>query len=490
MADTAIGVLGLAGLFKVTLEIWDFVDAGRDFSKHFSYLRTRLDTQRAIFLIWAERMGFDSTEGYVKGLDNEIVARSIGSTFFHLRRLFSDTDDLSRTYGVKIDKNTSMSTAMGQLGMVLANLGFERDQPTFHRRYAQFVASVSNRHRGEPTTEMHRDALRRQQQQATLWQVNKWAIRDEKKFERLLARVEALVQDLKNVSENIPARKSAEDIARQMVGELDEEQLPPIERAARDGSASVLSSAASIRLQSIEARTIATTTDRVSRLTFVTARTQQDPRPQASNETPIAAETSQMLDFAKLDSDNVEACAYLTQNSGGSLHFSAQKTITAELRNFMAAHDEDRWWTLRPIEDRLDRLLGTIRGPPDTPYRRGIFHIRLNIEGSYPFKAPKVWFLTKILHPNVDINGAICLDLLDDWWSPGLKMEKLLISIGSLLDDPNWEEPVDGEHLALFVGNRPAFEAEARRWTVLYATGFIFNPGDVPSGFSNTTGSS
>ncbi|KAH8174655.1 prion-inhibition and propagation domain-containing protein [Sarocladium implicatum] len=487
MADTAIGVLGLAGLFKVTLEVWDFVDAGRDFSKNFNYLRTRLDNQRAIFLIWAERMGFDSPEGYTKELDNPIVSRPVENTLLHLRRLFSDTDDLSQTYGVKISKSTPVLMSMAHIGLILANLGPEPNQPAFRHRYAQFMASVSDRHRGEPSTQMHQRALRRQQKEATLWQVNKWAIRDEKKFEKLITKVEALVQDLKNVTESIPARKRTEDIARQMVDELNEEQLPHIEQAGRDGSASVLSSAASHRLRAIEARTISTATDQLSRMTFVTARTQPDPMPQVLNETPVAAETTQILDFAQLDHANVEACGNVTLDSGENLAPFARKRITSELQRDMGVHDENRWWTLRPIDDRLDRLLGTIKGPSDTPYQGGIFHVRLNLEPTYPMKAPRAWFLTKILHPNVDQNGAICVDTLDDW-TPIMRLTKVLISLASLLDDPNWEEPVSGEHLAPFVGNRLAFEAEARRWTRLYATGIIINPGDDPSGFSNTTG--
>lgn len=439
-------------------------------------------------------MGFDSIEGYVKELDNELVARPIRDTFFHLRRLFSDTDELYRTYGVKIDKHQSFSAAMGQMGLILVNLGLERTQPAFRRRHAQFVSSISERHREEPTQKVHGGALQQRQGQTSLWQTSKWAIRDEKKFEGLLAKVAALVQDLKNVTEHIVARKSTEQIAKRLVSQLDEKQLPSIERAARDSSASVLSSAASTHLQSIEARTIATASSRLSTLSFFTAPMRQQSQNQGPSKTSIPVRSTPTVDFAKLQSDNIEAIKGLMQDTEAALpdkhNSSMRRRITGELKVIMATHGDDKWWTLRPIGDRLDQLLATLRGPPDTPNQGGIFHVRLNLAGDFPLSPPKAWFVTKILHPNIDPNGAICVDRLGSNWTPILDLEKVLISIGSLLATPNWDEPVDSEHLARFLGDRSLFEAEARRWTEMYATGFIINAGDVPGGFCNTTGSS
>ena len=56
---------------------------------------------------------------------------------------------------------------------------------------------------------------------------------------------------------------------------------------------------------------------------------------------------------------------------------------------------------------------------------------------------PKVRFLTKIYHPNIDKLGRICLDILKDKWSPALQIRTVLLSIQALLSAPNPDDPLD-----------------------------------------------
>ena len=62
----------------------------------------------------------------------------------------------------------------------------------------------------------------------------------------------------------------------------------------------------------------------------------------------------------------------------------------------------------------------TIIGPEDSPYNGGLFFLNIVFPTDYPFKPPKVTFVTKIYHPNINANGGICLDILKDQWSPAL----------------------------------------------------------------------
>merc|ERR1719253_1049377 len=81
-------------------------------------------------------------------------------------------------------------------------------------------------------------------------------------------------------------------------------------------------------------------------------------------------------------------------------------------------------------------------GPPDSPYAGGVFFLDIHFPADYPFKPPKVHFTTRIYHCNINSNGGICLDILKDQWSPALTISKVLLSICSLLTDPNPDDPL------------------------------------------------
>ena len=90
-----------------------------------------------------------------------------------------------------------------------------------------------------------------------------------------------------------------------------------------------------------------------------------------------------------------------------------------------------------PTGSDLTHWQATIFGPEDTPYFGGIFYLDLKFTNEYPFKPPKVYFKTPIYHCNINRQGGICLDILKDNWSPALNTSKLLLSICSLLAEPN-----------------------------------------------------
>ena len=113
----------------------------------------------------------------------------------------------------------------------------------------------------------------------------------------------------------------------------------------------------------------------------------------------------------------------------------------------------------------------TIMGPPDSPYAGGVFFLNIRFPPDYPFKPPKVSFTanTRIYHPNINSNGNICLDILKDQWSPALTISKVLLSVCSLLTDPNPDDPLVPEIAQLYKTDRVRYEATAREWTRKYA---------------------
>jgi len=114
---------------------------------------------------------------------------------------------------------------------------------------------------------------------------------------------------------------------------------------------------------------------------------------------------------------------------------------------------------------------GTIEGPADTPYENGEFKLQITIPENYPFQAPKVEFLTKIYHCNVAPDGSICLDILKHQWSSCNTILTILLSLRSLLNDPNPDDPLVAEIGKQLKSNKSEHNKCAREWTELYAMG-------------------
>lgn len=112
----------------------------------------------------------------------------------------------------------------------------------------------------------------------------------------------------------------------------------------------------------------------------------------------------------------------------------------------------------------------TIMGPRDTPYQDGIFYLSIIFPSEYPFKPPIVKFITKIYHCNINSKGSICLDILKNEWSPALTISKLLLSICSLMTDPNPDDPLVTEIAELYTNNRTLHDRKAREYTIRYAS--------------------
>jgi ubiquitin-conjugating enzyme E2 D/E len=111
----------------------------------------------------------------------------------------------------------------------------------------------------------------------------------------------------------------------------------------------------------------------------------------------------------------------------------------------------------------------SIIGPEGSPYSGGVFILNIQFPKNYPFKPPKITFKTKIYHPNINRSGAICLDILRDQWSPALTISRVLLSISSLLDDPNPDDPLVPEIAHLYKDNKAEYLMTAREWTNKYA---------------------
>ncbi|XP_009282776.1 PREDICTED: ubiquitin-conjugating enzyme E2 N [Aptenodytes forsteri] len=122
-----------------------------------------------------------------------------------------------------------------------------------------------------------------------------------------------------------------------------------------------------------------------------------------------------------------------------------------------------------PDESNARYFHVVIAGPQDSPFEGGTFKLELFLPEEYPMAAPKVRFMTKIYHPNVDKLGRICLDILKDKWSPALQIRTVLLSIQALLSAPNPDDPLANDVAEQWKTNEAQAIETARAWTRLYA---------------------
>jgi len=99
----------------------------------------------------------------------------------------------------------------------------------------------------------------------------------------------------------------------------------------------------------------------------------------------------------------------------------------------------------------------------------GVYKLELFLPEEYPMTPPKVRFLTKIYHPNVDRLGRICLDILKDKWSPALQIRTVLISIQALMSAPNPDDPLNNEAAERWKRSEKEALDMARSWNAEYA---------------------
>ena len=86
----------------------------------------------------------------------------------------------------------------------------------------------------------------------------------------------------------------------------------------------------------------------------------------------------------------------------------------------------------------------------------------LTFDESYPTKAPNAKFVSQMFHPNIYADGNLCLDILQNRWSPTYDVAAVLTSIQSLLNDPNPNSPANGLAASLFRDNEREYKRRVR----------------------------
>eukprot|EP00668_Euglena_longa_P042504 GGOE01056269.1.p1 GENE.GGOE01056269.1~~GGOE01056269.1.p1 ORF type:complete len:266 (-),score=43.02 GGOE01056269.1:200-997(-) len=131
--------------------------------------------------------------------------------------------------------------------------------------------------------------------------------------------------------------------------------------------------------------------------------------------------------------------------------------VTHLRRQFKALTEKQvAGFSVELINDNLAHWRVWIRGPKDTPYEGGCFRARLEFPPEFPFQPPVMTFESMVWHPNVYPDGRVCISILhppgedkygyetaEERWSPIQSVESVLISVISMISDPNDESPAN-----------------------------------------------
>uniref|UniRef100_A0A6V1TYK4 UBC core domain-containing protein n=1 Tax=Heterosigma akashiwo TaxID=2829 RepID=A0A6V1TYK4_HETAK len=113
-----------------------------------------------------------------------------------------------------------------------------------------------------------------------------------------------------------------------------------------------------------------------------------------------------------------------------------------------------------------------VRVTPDTGMWRGAtYHFTFAIPAMYPHEPPKVHCHTKIYHPNINLQGKVCLNILREDWKPVLDINAVIYGLIYLFYEPNPEDPLNREAAELYRNDARQFERVVRRSLQGYSVG-------------------
>ena len=141
----------------------------------------------------------------------------------------------------------------------------------------------------------------------------------------------------------------------------------------------------------------------------------------------------------------------------------AMKRLRVEYKKYM--EDTPEFYSLEPDENNFRIWNVILIGTPNSPFEGGLFKCQFIFPNDYPNHAPDFKFITEMYHPNIYIDGKVCISILhegeDVWgyekiserWNPSHGVNSVLMSILSMLTSPNFESPANIDASVLWKNN-------------------------------------
>uniref|UniRef100_G1MXS5 Ubiquitin conjugating enzyme E2 G2 n=1 Tax=Meleagris gallopavo TaxID=9103 RepID=G1MXS5_MELGA len=140
------------------------------------------------------------------------------------------------------------------------------------------------------------------------------------------------------------------------------------------------------------------------------------------------------------------------------------------------------WAALLFLQNMVNLFLSLSRGPEDTCFEYGVFPAILSFPLDYPLSPPKMRFTCEMFHPNIYPDGRVCISILhapgDDpmgyessaeRWSPVQSVEKILLSVVSMLAEPNDESGANVDASKMWREDREQFNKIAKQIVTAFA---------------------
>jgi len=100
--------------------------------------------------------------------------------------------------------------------------------------------------------------------------------------------------------------------------------------------------------------------------------------------------------------------------------------------------------------------------PDEGLYKGGVFLFTFAISANFPHEPPKVKCVPKIYHPNIDLEGNVCLNILREDWKPVLNLNAVIVGLQFLFLEPNASDPLNKDAANDLMSDRDRFKRNVR----------------------------
>ena len=499
VAGLTISAVSVAALFSTCLDCFDIIVKVRDFEPDFEILCTDLDLQRLRFCLWGESIGLTSRDTTIApvplaGLNDPEIQPKVIRALQAIQLLLGQTDG----FRDRVNAEASSSRPLRLF------------KDTFTRlRHGQRLEK--------------RPSLK-----TKTW----WAIHAGDKFRDKIERLKSLIEGLESVTKALEVIDLQRSWMRDEIDSLnDVNDLRLVENASLRSHPDV-SDTASRRILMIETGSVAYTQSRMLTENSSTGQTYHTagetasktahssemhvtgtsddledldhvatmqvpqhkrilahavanatkPPPWKAGPTDESEEYGFLLEVSNVESvveryesrQLPQTLSYIYRAIWNDNKFAETTTQVANIIHQLQPFKKrqvPRWIAAATLKDTVSCVLAGMEGAPNTPYERGVFWLSIWVPRDFPFSPPKVRFLTRVYHPNIDRGGNICVDILrPECWSASIDIERLLVSICSLLSGPNLEDPLVPEIAQTYCEDYELYCHNARQYTEKYAS--------------------